>query len=223
MGDSEHTASIGRAYGQDRRQERRGRRLSDTLGALSVVADIGLLKAARALSEMAGVEIQALAAQVRRVPLTEVPRIVGGSEVVVAGVYLGITGDISGHIMLMLPLTEARQLASMLLEAPIEPGDELDEMAQSALAEMGNVTGSFFLSALADSCSMTIMPTPPAVVVDMGGAILDAVLASLGEESAEDIFVIDTLFKQSGEQVDAFFLVLPRQADMRLLLDRLPK
>jgi hypothetical protein len=42
--------------------------MSDTLGTLSVVADIGLLTAARALSEMAGVEIQALTAQVRRVP-----------------------------------------------------------------------------------------------------------------------------------------------------------
>ena len=223
MGEAERPVSMSRGFGQDRREERRGRRLSDTLAALSIVADIGLLRAARALSEMAGVEIQALAAQVRRVPLTDVPRMVGGSDVVVAGVYLGITGDISGHIMLMLPLVEAHQLASMLLEAPVESGEELDEMAQSALAEVGNITGSFFLSALADSCSMMILPTPPAVVVDMGGAILDAVLASLGEESADDIFVIDTLFRQSNEQVDAFFLVLPRQTDMQVLLDRLPR
>jgi chemotaxis protein CheC len=219
----ERSSSMSRAGDQDRRQAGRGRRLSDTLRALTVVADIGLLKAARALSEMAGTEIQAIPAQVRQVPLTSVPEMVGGSETVVAGVYLGITGDISGHIMLMLPLAEAHQLASMLLGEPLEAGEVLDEMAESALAEMGNVTGSFFLSALADSCSMTIMPTPPTVVVDMGGAILDAVLASLGEESSADIFAIDTMFKQSDEQVDAFFLVLPRQSDMQHLLERLPK
>ena len=223
MAESQQPVSLSRVGEQDRREGRRGRRLTDTLAALSVVADIGLMKAAKALSEMAGIPIETLAAQVRKVPLTAVPTMVGGSEVVVAGVYLGITGDISGHIILMLSVEEACSLASMLLETPVEPSTELDEMTQSALAEMGNVTGSFFLSALADACSMTILPTPPTVVVDMGGAILDAVLAALGEESSDDVFAIDTIFKQRDAKVDAFFIVLPRQADMQVLLDKLPK
>lgn len=215
-------AVVNRAGEADRRSSTRGRRLGDILVALSVVADIGCQRAGRALSEMTGTSIEAKAAQVRRVPLPSVPDLMGGPEAIVAATYLRITGDVRGHMLLMLPLSDGSNLASMLLGEPIEPSPDFPEMARSALGEVGNITGSFFLSALADATNMDLTPSPPAVVIDMSGAVLDAVLADLAKES-EEVLVIDTVFTQSEMQVKAVFLVLPRPSYFDLILERLPK
>ncbi len=216
-------AAMDRTSEADRRTtSSRGRRLSDALVALSVVADIGCQRASRGLSEMTGSPIQAKAAQVRRIPLASVPELVGGPEVIVTATYLKINGDVQGHMLLMLPLEDSCQLASMLLGEPVAMDPELPDMARSAMGEVGNLTGSFFLAALADATGMELSPSPPAVVVDMSGAVLDIVLADLAKES-EDVLVIDTVFAQSEQLVNAVFLVLPRQSYFDVILDRLPK
>ncbi len=171
---------------------------------------------------MTGIPLEAKAAQVRRLAISSVPDLVGGPEAVAAAAYLRISGEIQGHMLLMLPLEDARSLASMLLDEPVAPGPELSEMALSALGEAGNITGSFFLAAMADAANMELSPSPPAVVVDMGGAILDVVLADLAKES-EEVFVIDTVFAQSEQAVNAVFLVLPRPRYFDVILEKLPK
>lgn len=215
-------AGVNRSGEDDRRSTPRGRRLGDTLLALSVIADIGCQRAGRALSEMTGTTIDAKAAQLRRVPLDSVPNLVGGPEVVVTATYVRISGEIQGHMLLMLPMKDGCSLASMLLSEAVEPRPDLPEMARSALGEVGNISASFFLAALADSAGMALSLSPPAVVVDMSGAVLDVVLADLGEES-EEVLVIDTVFAQSQQLVNAVFLVLLRQSYFDVVLDKLPK
>jgi chemotaxis protein CheC len=216
--------AVNRTSETDRRSDSRGRRLSDVMRALSVVADIGCGRAGRALSEMAGTPIETKATQVRRVPLGLVPNLVGGPEAVVTATYLRIGGQIRGHMLLVLPLEDGCSLASILLGETVKPSLELPEMARSALGEVGNIIGSFFLSALGDSTGMELSPSPPAVAIDMSGAVLDVVLADLAKESNEAL-VIDTVFAsgESRQKVDAFFLVLPGLRDLDVILDKLPK
>ena len=215
-------AAVNLADEADRRSNPRGRRLSDVLAPLSVIANIGCQRAGRGLSEMTGTPTEAKAAQVQRVPMGSVPDLVGGPEAVVTAAYLRIEGDVRGHMLLMLPLRDGARLASMLLGEPVEPLPDLSEMARSALGEAGNIIGSFFIGALADATRLELSPSPPAVVVDMSGAVLDVVLADLAKES-EDVLVIDTVFTQSQHQVKAVFLVLPRQSYFDTILERLPK
>ena len=220
--DRESIETINRASGNDRRVVSRGRRLSDILRSVCVIADIGFQRASRGLTEMTGVTTEAKAAQVRRVLLTKVPELVGGPEAVVTGIYLRVNGEIDGHMVLMLPVNDACQLASMMLEEPPDPDNALSEMAKSALGEVGNITGASFLGALADASNLILTPSPPTIIVDMSGAVLDTMLAELGMES-EDVFVIDTVFSQKEREVNAVFLVLPRQKHFNLIVDRLPK
>ena len=67
------------------------------------------------------------------------------------------------------------------LQIGLVPGStrNLGEMELSVMGEMGNITGSFFLNALADATNLTLAPSPPAVMVDMAGAILDIALAEI--------------------------------------------
>lgn len=220
--DSEGPVTVNRASEDDRRVASQGRRLSDILRSVCVVADIGFQRAGRGLTEMTGVPTEAKAAQVRKVSLTKVPDLVGGPGAVVTGIYLMISGNVDGHMLLMLPLEDACRLAAMILEEPTDPNNELSEMARSALAEVGNITGASFLAALADASSLELSPSPPTVMVDMSGAVLDTVLAQLGMES-EEVFVIDTVFTQHEQQVNAVFLVLPRQQHFDVIVESLPK
>lgn len=190
------------------------------LEPLRKVADDGFGRAGRGLSEMTGVIVEANATQVSRLPLTEVPGLVGGAEAVAASVYLAIRGDVEGHMVLMLPVREACDLADMLLEQAVGTTAEMDDLARSALGEVGNIVGSFFLAALADASRLSLAPSPPTIIIDMAGAVLDAVLAELAVESDETL-VVDTVFTQSRQHVNALFLVLPRQRHLELILDSL--
>lgn len=192
------------------------------LATLCPVADAGFRRAGQGLSEMAGTDIAATATRIRRLPLAKVPDLLGGPGVVVATVYLAIKGDVEGHMVLMMPLSEACALADMLLELPSGSTRELDGLASSALGEVGNLVGSFFLAALADVTSLRLSPTPPTIIADMSGAVLDAVLADLSMES-DQVLIIDTLFAQSSRRVSACFLVLPRERYLELILGRLPR
>ena len=52
------------------------------------------------------------------------------------------------------------------------------------------------------------MPSPPAVVEDMAGALIGSVLAEAFEVS-DALFVIKLLFSSKAKQIEGSFLVLP--------------
>jgi chemotaxis protein CheC len=93
-------------------------------------------------------------------------------------------------------------------------------MEQSALGEVANITGSFFLSALSDATSLFMQPSPPALIMDMIGAALDVPLAELAL-SAHDALIIDTLFISDESRIKGIFLVLPDTGSTRLFVERL--
>jgi len=196
--------------------------MSDSrLEALRLAAEEGFGRAGRGLSEMAGTDIEVEAPRLGFLPVGEVPGLIGGPDVAVVAVHLGIKGEVEGHMLLMLPMQHACALADLLLEQPAGSTTRFDEgLAASAIAEAGNITGSFFVGALADGTSLRMSVTPPAVVADMAGAILDGVLADLCMES-EEVLVVETVFTQEQNRVDALFLVLPRGSYLDVLLGSL--
>lgn len=52
--------------------------------------------------------------------------------------------------------------------------------------------GSFYLNALGDASGLVPMPSPPAVIMDMAGSILDVALAYILEES-DDALVVEAV------------------------------
>lgn len=191
-----------------------------SLSELEKVAAKGLHNAGQALGEMMGQPMGIASPRVGLVPLHDVPRLFGDPEALVSGIYLSIVGDLTGHIMLLFPIANALSLADALLMQDPGTTTELDDMAASALAEAGNITGSFFLNALADSIGLRPEPSPPAVVTDMASAILDVVLADLGQEG-EEALMIETTFKKSDQEITGYFLVFPNRSSLETMIGRL--
>jgi chemotaxis protein CheC len=97
---------------------------------------------------------------------------------------------------------------------------DYDELELSALQEAGNVTISAFLNELGTHLNEPVMPTPPQVVVEMAGAVLDAVLLDLVSD-ADQVLAAKTTFSEGGQAIDGTLLVLPRADSLRVLLDAL--
>ncbi len=187
-----------------------------------------MTRAGEALGTMSGHQISVTAPSIRRCTPAEVIEMAGGAESVVVGVYVGITGSLTGHAVLLLPPLGARRLSQILLEGYVEPaadqradGDlSFDEMEFSALQEVGNVTISAFLNELGMHLHEAVQPTVPQALVEMSGAILEAVLMDLIAES-DEVLAAQTTFMEGDNAVDAAMLVLPRQESLGVLLEAL--
>ena len=164
--------------------------------------------AARGLSEMLGRTITIDVPRVQTVPISRVTDHVGGPETDMVGVYLLIEGEMPGQAILMATLEDALRLVDLLMGEPEGTTRELGDLERSALAEAGNLTVSFFLNALANSIGLSSRPSPPAVMVDMLGAIMGVVAAPVAA-FADELLIVETAFKEPHRTVNVHFWVLP--------------
>jgi chemotaxis protein CheC len=171
------------------------------LDVLREVGNIGAGTAATALSAMVGGPVDMGIPRVSLVPVEQVPEEVGGGEDVVAAVFLGVVGDAPGHMLVLMREASARALVDTLMGragGDVATGDApFTEMELSALQEVGNVLASAYLGALSALTGLHVEPTPPAVGVDMAGALLGAALAEVAL-LAPRALLIDSGFDAPG-------------------------
>src|SRR4051794_4558453 len=179
------------------------------LATIGIVAASAVQSAANALSEMALREITAVSPEGRVGDLSHLSMVAGDPERSVVAVYLGIEGDIPGHILMAFSESMALGLVDMLMGEPVGNTTELGDLEISALAEAGNVAGSFFLTTIADWSGLTLPPTPPVIIHEMCGAILGTLAAELALMENEQAMMIDAQFMCDGQVVEAAFFMFP--------------
>lgn len=191
----------------------------DLLEILKTIASEGIKNAAHGFSGMIGRKIEVSNPALRLVPLLTIPQLVGGPEDDAVGIYLRFEGDMVGQIMMIMPYQKAMELVDLLMDVPQGTTQHLGSLERSALGELGNMCGTFFLNSLAKLVGASIKPTPPAVMVDMVGAILDIVVATSGGIS-DQILLMQANFMDGVRSVEANFWVIP---DMNALQNLLKK
>ena len=177
----------------------------------------GMANAISGLSQMVGRDFEISSINIRQVPAKDMPNLLGGPERMVVGVYITFSGASNGHILLAHQPEFAYTILDLLLGNAPGTCKTLDEMSQSALGEMGNVAGTFFLNAIADSLGVLLNPSPPIVLLDMAGAILDIALAEILAER-DDVFIAETSFHISDRTIEGKFLIMPNASFMQLPL-----
>ena len=168
----------------------------------------GVVNAVSGLSEMAGQKISVAGMNFRKVMVKDIPNLFGGPETPVIAVYLEMQGETNGHMLIVYQPKVAFELIDLLLGQPAGATIALSEMETSTLGEVGNIMGSFFLNHISDNTGIRFQPSPPAVMMDMAGAVLDATLASILRH-CEHIYVMETTFGSSDRHVSGAFLVIP--------------
>ncbi|MEE8413128.1 MAG: chemotaxis protein CheC [Dehalococcoidales bacterium] len=189
----------------------------DELAIWTWLVSRGISNSLSGLSQMIGEELTVSSLEVKHFPAKDAVSLLGGAEKLVVGIYLTIHGDAEGHLMLIHDPKIAFDLIDSQLGLPAGTTTELGEMERSVLGEMGNITGSFFLNALADATNLTLTPSPPEVIVDMAGAILGIALAEIMQEQ-DNVLAVKATFGTSSQQIDGTFMILPTMGFLKVIL-----
>jgi chemotaxis protein CheC len=179
------------------------------LDFLKELANIGTGHATTALSQMlSGKLFQLVVPEARLIPFNEAANYVGGLEQVIVGIFIVISGDVGGHMAFLLPYDSAMVLVRLLTG---DESGEMNELALSALQELGNIMITSYLNALAKMTQLLMAPSIPGIAVDMAGAVWESVLA--GAQVVNEVTVIRTEFFADGKAIEGNIIFLPDQAD----------
>lgn len=187
------------------------------LDALKEIGNVGAGNAATALSQILNRKIEMTVPQVSILPLGDVPEVVGGPDAPVAGVYLRVFGPAPGSILFLLPKESAFYLVDMLMNRPHGTTSVLSAMDESALMEIGNILAGAYLNSLSFFTKLTLLPSIPALAMDMAGALLSIVLIQLGQVG-DYALVIETEFTTETEGVKGHFFLIPDPGSLGTIL-----
>jgi len=188
-----------------------------------------MTRAGEALGTMSGHELAVSAPDVRFCRAEDVVQMAGGPDTVVVAIYLGITGSLQGHAILLLPPEGAHRLADVLLDGfvdPVEPSMipaeplAFGELELSALQEVGNVTLGAFLNEIGRHLQEPVQPTVPQAIIEMAGAILDTILLDLVADT-DEVLAAQTTFHEGDNEIEGALLVLPRPDSLAVLVEAL--
>lgn len=189
------------------------------LGTWAELVGKGTDNAMAGLSAMIGKDIQVSSFGLRRVAVTEIPNMVGGPDTIAVGIYLTVSGAADGHLMLLYDPRIAYAFVDLIMGQEIGTTTELGEMEESALGEMGNIIGAFFLNAIADATGLQLFPSPPSVMTDMAGALLDIVTAEI-LMTQDETFLAESTFAVSGQEISGVFFVMPSEDLLAALTEK---
>lgn len=187
------------------------------LDALKEIGNVGAGNSATALSQLINRKIDMTVPQIAIMPLGDVPDVVGGPDVMVAGVYLRVFGPAPSSILFLLPRDSAFYLVDMLMGREQGYTTTLDSMDESALMEIGNILAGAYLNALSHFTKLTLLPSIPALAMDMAGAILSVILIQLGE-MGDHALVIETEFTTEKDGVKGHFFLIPDPGSLGTIL-----
>lgn len=178
----------------------------------------GIANALYGLSLMVQHQIAATSLSLKWLPVKEAAAIICGPEEQGVGIYLAIEGDATGHLLMMHDINMAYKIIDIQLGLPAGSTVNIGEMERSILGEMGNITGGFFLNALADATDLVLMPSPPAVMTDLAIAMVNVPLSSILEGQDEALMVSAT-FATANQNIEGRFIVLPTADFMTTIID----
>lgn len=179
---------------------------------LKEIGNIGAGNAASALSQLVGKKISMNVPDVHFAPFHEIMELAGGTEEVVASVFLTFSGDVSGTMFFVLPVDEATRFVQQLVTEDFSfTTPPYPEMAVSAYQEIGNIMAGSYLSALSDFLQLQIIPSVPEIAIDMFGAIISFGLIEISRV-ADYALAIDAeivVGDSETEKMTGHFFLLP--------------
>ena len=186
---------------------------------LKEIGNIGAGNAMTALAQMLQCKVDMKVPQVKLLEFSEVGEMMGGEEQVMVGVFLGVEGEITGSMMFMVEEESARHLIQKITMGMLPEGSEFAELGLSAMQEVGNIITGAYLNSLSTLTNLKVIPTPPALTVDMAGAILSVPAIQFGI-FGDKILLIQSQFYDEIE-LDGYFILIPDMESYEKMLTAL--
>ncbi len=174
---------------------------------LKEIGNIGAGNAMTALSQMLGCKIDMGVPQVELLNFSEVGAAIGGEEQIMVGVFLGVEGDVTGSMLFLVEQKSAKTLINKVMMGMGDPGETFTEMELSAMQEVGNIITGAYLNSLSTLTNLKIFPSPPALTVDMAGAILSVPAIEFGIYGDQILMIQSKFFDEI--EIDGYFILVP--------------
>lgn len=193
---------------------------------LRMIFDRGAEGASLALSKWLGREVHLAVSDVELVELERAGELLGPPETLVAACVMGLTGPLTGSILLVFEDRAGLALVDVLLHQPIGTTNAWGELEQSAAKETTNIVGCAYVNALAahlpgDDGGRAVgelVPTPPTFLHEFAGSLLEFALMEQAME-LDRLLLIRSEFTGGPDmpQLNWTLLFVPSRAALEAL------
>ncbi|MDD1680718.1 MAG: chemotaxis protein CheC [Methanoregula sp.] len=175
--------------------------------AMQELGNIGAAHAATTLSQMLGSTVQMSVPGIKAVDIAELGNYMG--EESAAMVAFELQGEIQhgGYIIFYITRESAIRLTNTMLGLT-DMNRPMNEMDESALIEVGNIMVSAFLDATAELLGFVMLPSPPAMTIDMVHAAMSSLIAGMGEE-IDEVLLFSTELTCEEHKIDSDIIMMP--------------
>ncbi len=191
------------------------------LDVLKELGNIGAGNATTALSVMLNSNLRMEAPVVKMLDFDEIPEMIGGADAIVAAVLTRFSGEVSGMMLFILELEEAKNLAgTMLCKTYSDDFESFDHMDKSALKEVGNILMSSYINSIGTMTNLQFRTEPPAICVDMAGSVLSMPISQLGQVG-DKALVIDSKFLDNERPINGFLMLVTDEMSYQKIFEAL--
>ena len=178
--------------------------------ALAEFGNIGAAHAATSLSEMLMSPIEMTVPEVRAIDIADLHNHI--SNEISAIVVFQIQGEVAdgGYVVVSMPKETVIYLTNKML-GTTDIDREINEMDQSAAIEIGNIMISAFLDATAELLGIVMLPSPPALAIDMAHAAFESIIAQVASD-VNDVLIFNTELTSEVPPVYGGIYMLPNTA-----------
>lgn len=189
--------------------------------ALMELGNIGAAHAATSLSQMLMSPIEMTVPEVQAIDIAEMHNYIGSE--ISAIVVFQIQGEIAdgGYIIVSMPQETIIRLTNQMLGTP-DDDREINEMDQSAAIEIGDIMISAFLDATAELLEIVMLPSPPALAIDMAHAAFESIIAQMAGD-VNDVLIFTTELASEAPPVYGSIYMLPKPELMQQLFTMLER
>ena len=190
------------------------------LDVLREIGNIGSGNAATSLSELLMRPVQIAVPRIRILDFNETVEALGGPENMIVGLLLTMSDDVQGMLMFLLVMEFAHLPINSLLGQSVSAFSEGDEMGSSAMQEVANIMAASYVNAISQLTNLSINISPPAICIDMAGAILSVPAIEFADISDRIIFIEDE-FCSEEENATSHVLMIPDADSLKKIMTNL--
>ena len=191
------------------------------LDVMREIGSIGTSHAATALSTLLQKEVRIAIPEVSILDYEgSVKRMGGQMEELAAATLVKMEKEINGLMLFVFKLDLADAVLEKLLGKRYGSFEAMDEMAYSALEEVGNIIICSYVNAFAKLVGLEIDLSVPGSTVNMLGGILTVPIAEYGYET-DKLLYINAEFILDGNRLRDGLFMLPDIPSLNHILDKL--
>ena len=190
------------------------------LDVMKEISSIGTSHAATALSKLLQKEIRISIPEVNILGYEETVDKIGYMEELVTATLVRMSNEINGLMLFVFKMDLANAVLGKLIGREYDSFEELDELAYSALEEVGNIIICSYVNAFTQLVGVEIDLSVPSSTVNMLGGVLTVPMAEYGYVT-DKLMYINAEFIVDGKRLSDGLLMLPDIESLNSILEKL--